>query len=81
MNADLQPDGGYEVITAEGAGLPVGAYQVCVHPPLSNPGIPSDAPKNRQYPNIPQQYRACETSGLTLTVNEGKNQFDIAMKP
>jgi hypothetical protein len=82
MTADLKPDGTYEITTAEGKGLPLGTYKVCVCPPLVNPTMgPGAPPKPKEYPNIPKKYRRYETSGLTLTVQQGKNPFDVEMKP
>lgn len=81
MNADLKPDGAYEVTTAKGAGLPTGQYQVCICPPPVNGTTGAGpAPKPKPYPNIPQKYRDFRTSGLTLTVKEGINPFDVAMQ-
>ncbi len=82
MTARLKPDGRYEITTAKGVGLPVGAYQVCVCPPLMEPNNDMHtAPKIQQYPNIPKKYRDYKTSDLTLNVQEGENSFDVEMKP
>ena len=82
MTADLKPNGTYEITTAEGVGLPLGTYKVSVCPPLVNPTMgPAAPPKPKEYPNIPKKYRRFETSGLTLTIQQGKNPFDIDMKP
>ena len=78
MTASLKADGAYEIITAAGKGLPLGAYQVCVSPPLS---VPTNDPQARPktYANIPPKYSRFETSGLTLNVQSGQNTLDIAM--
>ena len=83
MSAELQPDGSYEMTMIKLGGLPVGTYRVCVRPPDPLlPPIGSNAPpKVKEYPNIPQRYREYETSGLTVTVKQGKNSLDIAMQP
>jgi hypothetical protein len=83
MSGDVKADGAYEIITAKGAGLPLGVYQVCVRPPLEPlpTGAMLAAPKPKKHPNIPEKYRAYETSGLTLTVKDGNNPFDIDMRP
>jgi hypothetical protein len=83
MTGDLKPDGTYEIITAKGAGLPLGDYRVRVRPPLEPlpMGAMPKVPKPKKYPNIPQKYREYETSGLTLSVKEGDNPFDVDMKP
>jgi hypothetical protein len=83
MNGDVKSDGTYEIITAKGAGLPLGKYLVSVCPQLEPlpSGIARVAPKHKEYPNIPPKYREFQTSGLTLNVKEGVNQFSIDMKP
>lgn len=83
MSGELKSDGSYEIITAKGAGLPLGTYQVRVRPPLQPlpEGPVRAAPKPKEFPNIPAKYREYETSGLTLTVKEGHNPFDIDMTP
>jgi hypothetical protein len=82
MSANLKQDGTYEITTVEGAGLPLGIYRVCVCPPLAVPFMGSGAPpKPKEYANIPKIYRRYETSGLSLTVRQGANPFDIDMKP
>lgn len=82
MNATLKPDGCYEIIMAKGAGLPLGDYKVCVSPPPTffDIGQPASA-QVKEYPNIPKKYHGLETSGLTMTIQDGQNQFDIDMKP
>ena len=83
MTAKLEPDGGYEVRTARGAGLPLGEYRICVCllPPDVDMGRPRADAVTRPRPDIPAKYRSFETSGLTLTVKNGNNPFDIEMKP
>lgn len=83
MSGEVKSDGAYEIITAKGAGLPLGIYQVRVRPPLEPlpTGAMLGAPKPKEHPNIPEKYREYETSDLTLTVKEGQNQLDIDMKP
>ena len=82
MGAVLKEDGSYEVLTAQGAGLPVGEYVAWLTPPPPVPR-PLDAPPEpvRSYDNIPAKYRNGKTSGLTLTVKERENRFDIDMSP
>jgi hypothetical protein len=83
MSAAIKPDGSYEIITMEGEGLPTGTYRVSVCPPPEIPymGPPGTQPKPKLYPNIPKKYRRYETADLSLTVKQGKNPFDIDMKP
>jgi hypothetical protein len=85
MTARLKPDGSYEIIMAQGVGLPVGKYRVRVCPPMQlaplEPDTASPAAAVKLYANIPEKYRSLETSGLTLTVKEGENPFDIALAP
>jgi len=83
MTADIKPDGSYQIITAKGAGLPLGGYTVSVCPPLPQvtTGTFGKPPAKKPYPNIPAKYRNPKTAGLTLTVAKGENTFDIDMTP
>lgn len=83
MTAKLNSDGSYELVTAQGRGLPLAAYQVAVNPPLVDAplGPALGPPKLPLYPNIPEKYRKPESSGLTLTVRDGDNPFDVDMRP
>ncbi len=83
MTAKLNPDGTYEVVMAQGRGLPLGTYQVAINPPLVDAplGPALEPPKLQPYPNIPERYRKPEQSGLTLTVQEGDNPFNVDMQP
>jgi len=81
ITAELQSDGSYRVVSAKGMGLPLGTFHVCVCPPPIHvaTAVGGPPPKIKQYSNIPQKYRDVKTSGLTLTVKQGDNSFDIAM--
>jgi hypothetical protein len=77
-------DGQYSVKLARGDGLPLGTYQVAVTPgpgkaPSFTPGPPIRVDSSK-YPKIPKTYQDPKTSGLTLTVKEGDNPFNIEMK-
>jgi hypothetical protein len=76
LNANVNPDGTYEVKTYRGKGLPSGEYVVTVLPPVRD-----DPPVGDPWPFIPARYRNPATSGLKLTVAEGDNPFDVDMKP
>ena len=52
--------------------VPAGVYSVAVAPPRFVEG--------KTFPNIPRRARALATSGLTVTVNPGKNEADIELK-
>ena len=83
MSAKLAADGTYRVVTAQGAGLPLGTYRVAVAPPLLDAptGVFTGPPKYPDAANIPPRYRDPKTSGLTLNVHQGDNPFDIRMQP
>lgn len=82
MTAELKPDGTYELQTANGFGLPLGTYQVAINPPVGPPPeAGAAATAAPPAPKIPRKYLDFATSGLTLTVGEGENPFDIDMKP
>ena len=88
MTARLQPDGTYEVSMVSGRGLPLGTYQVAVTVPLVDE---ADKPKTLDAPPrwkvgnlasmVPPRYNRPETSGLTLTVHEGDNVYDVDLQP
>lgn len=86
MTAELGSDGSYELQTAGGFGLPLGTYKVAVNTPIPEPpvygapnSIPANKPRANSYVNIPEKYQDFETSGLSITVEKGDNQFDIEM--
>lgn len=75
-DAKIGTDGDY----ATSEPLRTGKYTVAVFPPPDPP--PQDAmpvASAKTYPNIPQKYRDPKKSGLSVTIAEGKNQFDISM--
>jgi hypothetical protein len=74
-SAPLDTDGRYSVAYP----VRVGTYQVTIIPPpvYAVPGQPPPTP--RENPNIPKKYRSEGTSGLTVTVKEGKNEFNVDM--
>jgi hypothetical protein len=76
LNANVSPDGRYEVKTYRGKGLPTGEYVVSIQPPVRE-----DPPVGDPWPFIPMKYRNPATSGLKLTVAEGDNPFDVDMTP
>jgi hypothetical protein len=81
ITAELGSDGSYELQMARGFGLPLGTYQVAVNPPLREPQMPG-MPNIANQPRIvvPPKYLRPETSGLTLTVVDGDNPYNIDMK-
>ena len=84
MTAKLQPDGSYIVLTAKGAGLPLGKYQIAFAPPLLEAPTGVFSKKPVQFPtcpNIPAKYRNPNSSGLSLEVRAGDNPFDVDMQP
>ena len=84
MSARIKRDGtgAYEVVRAKGVGLPLGDYQVRVCPPNKIFSGPKSVKEfNKKYKNIPEKYRMFKTSGLTVTIINGDNPYDIAMEP
>jgi hypothetical protein len=73
----LKSDGSYVLSTYEGAGLPVGTYQVAVSPrKISNGEFPKVVEPSKQAPPpfpVPEKFRSIETSGWTAVIKEGKN--------
>ncbi len=86
VNANLNEDGTYVIKTYEHDGLPPGDYQVAVksgtfgyeETPLVGQAPPASA---RPTVHIPPKYAYPKTSGLTATVQRGKNKsFDFDLK-
>lgn len=84
MQAEADQQGRYVVRMANGDGLPLGEYKVCISPPIQDhPLGPIKAPPPNVDPyadTIPRKYRDVKTSELTLTVSEQTPAFDIDMK-
>lgn len=83
FTAELDPQGKFAVKTADGEGLPLGTYEVCVNPPvLDAPPIGTVMQPARipEFANIPLKYRVAATSGLKLEVQEGDNPLNIQMQ-
>ncbi|WP_425617819.1 carboxypeptidase-like regulatory domain-containing protein [Anatilimnocola sp. NA78] len=83
MMARADETGRFVVQMANGAGLPLGEYQVAVSPPIQDHPlgpIAAPPPGHDDYPNIPKRYRKTTTSKLKLTVGEQANSLDINMR-
>ena len=85
--ADLDEQGGYQVFTAGGKGLPLGKYRVSLVPagPTLDINdqtgeITSIRPTKSQGPQIPKRYQDVKTSGLVATVTSGRNEFNIQLE-
>jgi hypothetical protein len=78
-NGAIQPDGRYELKTANTAGLHPGKYKVSVTI-LDQPDVP---PGERSYEvaksRIPTMYNDINSSGLEFEVEPGSNSIDIAL--
>jgi hypothetical protein len=84
MSANLNPDGTYQVKSADRNGLPPGQYKVAINPGSIGSGEvvlatnPGQAPAGP--PPVPSKYHSTETSGLSITVAAGDNpSFDFAL--
>jgi hypothetical protein len=81
VTAILKSDGSYDIVMAEGKGMPEGTYAVAVLPPMAKAPLgPMVSVKPQSYPNIPNKYRDPSTSGLTFVVKPGSNTFDVDMQ-
>lgn len=82
--AELKSDGTFQLVTPDG-GFRVGKCEVAVQPPPPAAVDPLESVKGGAAPadtsKIPQVYRDFATSGFKVTVAEGKNNFDLEMKP
>ena len=76
ITTEIGQDGNYEVKSYRGKGVPTGDYVVAILPSVLPAPPPSDL-----WPFIPKKYRNSATSGLTFTVAEGDNVFDVDMEP
>jgi hypothetical protein len=84
QTARIHSDGTYSAKMSDGPGLVAGKYEVAVKPPVvEGPNSKSAGPRTpRKYDDIPLRYRSLKSSGLSLTVEEGKNPpYDIDMQP
>lgn len=84
--AELDEQGGYQVFTAGGKGLPLGEYVVCLSP--NEPALDVDpetgqirraAGSRKPRKDVPARYQDAKTSPLSVAVAAGENQFDIAL--
>lgn len=84
--AELDDQGGYQVFTAGGKGLPLGEYVVCLSP--NEPALDVDpetgqirrtAGSRKPRKDVPQRYQDAKTSPLSVVVAPGENQFDVAL--
>ncbi len=72
----LGADGSYKLPQA----LTTGNYAVVIQPPpLPMPEEGKPPPKPQPYANIPKKYREISTSGLSISIKEGTNPFDVEM--
>jgi hypothetical protein len=78
-NGAIQPDGSYELKTANTAGLHPGKYKVSVTI-LDQPDVP---PGERSYEvarsRIPTKYNDVNSSGLEFGVESGSNSIDLPL--
>lgn len=83
MTAPLDAQGAFEVIMAQGAGLPLGNYALGVSPPpMDHPlGPIAEPPEADKRKDIPRRYRDPATSGLAHEVKSGENVIELDLKP
>ncbi len=86
MTSNLRSDGSYEIVMAEGRGLPEGDYQVAIIPLNAPAGTaipmgPGAPPPKPVCNDIPAKYHDPATSGLTLTIPSDARRFDFDMQP
>ena len=81
MTADLRSDGSYEVIRAEGRGLPLGTYQVAITPRAFDLPVGGSSAAPSQPPSaILAKYQDVATSGLKLSVRPEINFYNVDMQ-
>lgn len=59
--------------------IPIGTYQVTIHPPPAPPPLQADPSGNPADVAIPTKYRNPETSGLTQEIETGPNTVDFQL--
>lgn len=76
--ADLDSTGHFTIPD----GIEIGTYTVTVTPPFVEgvAGAPPAAKPKTNYDDIPQKYRAIETTDLSAEVKEGENQYVFKME-
>ena len=73
--------GSYEMESQHGNGIPAGSYKVSVYPPSPPPSNdPNVVTPPPTADDIPEKYRAYDSSGFTAEVKEGGGTFDFEMK-
>lgn len=82
VTAPVDAQGGFEVFTAPGRGVPEGRYRVAVIPVPRPVGdiAAALAPDSKPLPEpagIPATYRSVETSGVTVDVRLPETRFQI----
>lgn len=71
-NAVLDPSGGFRI-----EGVRTGEYQVAIQRPPAPPPDEMAAGKEWTPSPVPDKYQVPDTSGLTVTINEGENTADF----
>jgi len=80
--APLGADGGFQVKTHRGEGLPAGRYTISISPhgvgqdPTEMPIYEPD-PSATATPSLPPRYHSAETSGIELEIQAGNEPYEI----
>lgn len=79
-------NGNYTVASWNNGNLPAGDYKVFVMPPEPKPLTPEEELDRKPGENEPvsefdAKFSDAETSGLTYTVKEGENTYDVKLTP
>lgn len=79
LQTTTDTEGRYNFDKLPGGGLPLGRYQISVQPPLIEFRTGEPLPPPKPFPPANGKFLDANKSGLSLEVQLGSNQFDIAL--
>jgi len=80
-SSPIDSTGSYSLHSQYGVGIPVGTYKIAVTPPDKEED--SETPVRRMtkeaFPEIPMKYREFSSSGLEITIEKGRQEFNVTL--
>ena len=88
-SAAIESDGSFKLRRKNSFDVPIGIYKISITPPapveMNEEQAMQASMKGKipdtQFKSIPEKYRNPTTSGETFEVKEGKNEYNLEMKP